>query len=83
MRNNQGLFHNRILSALIIVALSVSVLALYKSSAGTSNVADSLTTPIDMESIDSSSCIACHTDEGIISSLAVVSDASAHAAEGG
>lgn len=83
MHNKEGLFQNRALSALLIIVISVSILFFYRSDTGTNVAADNLTTPIDMEPIDSSGCIACHADANIITSLAVVTDASDHAAEGG
>lgn len=83
MPRKEGLLHNRLLSAIVIIALTVSALSLYKFSTETDKKAQSLVTPVNMAAIDSSSCVACHTDGNIIASMAVVSDASAHAAEGG
>ena len=83
MPKKEGLLHNRLLSAIIIIALTISALSLYRFSTETDKKAQSLTTPVDMAAIDSSGCIACHTDGNVIASMAVTTDASAHAAEGG
>ena len=83
MQNKGALFQNRLLSALVIIAISVVVLTGYRLSSEKTTIAKSITTPIDMEAIDSSNCIVCHTNESVIASMAVISDASDHAAEGG
>lgn len=71
MEKKNNLFDNRIVSALAIIVITVSVLLVYKVSTNTNSIAKELTTPIDMESVDSTYCIACHTDEGIITDLAL------------
>lgn len=83
MKKN-GSFKKQIIGAIVLVIISASLLLLYNMNAEPKPIiAKDPTTPIDMESIDSSSCIACHTDENTIASLAVVSDDEGHGAEGG
>lgn len=84
MKKKNGLLKNQIISALVLVVISISLIFVYNNtSKPKKTIARELTTPIDMAAIDSASCIACHTSDQIIASLAVVSDASAHGAEGG
>ncbi|NLC04172.1 MAG: hypothetical protein GX787_07840 [Tissierellia bacterium] len=84
MQKKNGLLKNQIVSLVVIVLVAVAVLLVYSNSQKPTQVSSGdLTTPVDMAAVDSSSCIACHTDEKTIASLAVVSDASDHAAEGG
>ncbi len=73
---------NRMISALVMAMLAVALLfGIHSLTAGSSNKGP--TTPIAMAPTDSSSCIACHTDAGIIESMAVLVDDGGHGGEGG
>ena len=84
MKKKKGLFSNQIVNLLVIVVVAGAVLFAYNTSTKPKQISSAdLTTPVDMASIDSSNCIACHTDEGKIASLAIVDDSNDHGAEGG
>lgn len=83
MKRNGNLWDSRIFSIIVILVISVSVLAAYSIFNREVDHTSDLTTPIDMETVDSSNCIVCHTDGNVLTELAVVEDASDHAAEGG
>lgn len=73
---------NRFLSALIMAALTV-VLLFGVHTLTTGSGPQEPTTPISIAPTDSSSCIACHTDETVIESMAVLVDDGGHGGEGG
>ncbi|NLK44469.1 MAG: hypothetical protein GX300_08765 [Tissierellia bacterium] len=72
---------NRIFSAAIMVVLTIVILFGYHMTRGTVVTARQLTTPVHIEPIDSSSCIACHTSESVIGSVVMETD-EGHGSEG-
>jgi len=82
MAKNNKFYDNRFFSVAIMILLSVSILSAYQLTKKTEHIAKKLTTPVAMESIDSSNCIACHTSEGIIGSV-VMDTGEGHGGEGG
>lgn len=73
---------NRLLSALIMVVLTVVLLFGVHTLTSVSGPQEP-TTPISIAPTDSSSCIACHTDEAVIEGMAVLEDDGGHGGEGG
>lgn len=74
--------NNRMISALVMVVLAVVVIFGIHSLT-TGNSPEEPTTPIAIAPTDSSSCIACHTDAGIIENMAELVDDGGHGGEGG
>ena len=74
--------NNQLIGALVMVALAVVILfGIHSLTTGSSP--EGPTTPIAIAPTDSSYCIACHTDAGIIESMAVLVDDGGHGGEGG
>lgn len=82
MAKKEKFYNNRVFSAAIMVVLSVSILFGYQLTKKSEHIAKKLTTPVAMDPIDSSNCIACHTSEGIIGSVVMEVD-EGHGGEGG
>ena len=82
MSSNKGIFKNQVFSAVLMVVLAVVVLAGYQLTRKEQHTAKKLTTPVAMNPIDSSNCIACHTSEGIIGAVVMETD-EGHGGEGG
>lgn len=82
MSNNKSIFKNQVFSAVLMVVLAVVVLAGYQLTRKEQHTAKKLTTPVAMNPIDSSNCIACHTSEGIIGAVVMETD-EGHGGEGG
>lgn len=73
---------NRMISALVMVVLAaVVVYGIHSLTTGSSP--EGPTTPIAIAPTDSSNCIACHTDAGIIENMAELVDDGGHGGEGG
>lgn len=81
MAKKDKFYNNRIFSAVIMIALSISILFGYQLTRKSEHIAKKLTTPVAMDPIDSSNCIACHTSEGIIGSVIMETD-EGHGSEG-
>jgi len=75
-------YQKAIFGAAILIALSVVILFTYQLTNKSEHIAKKLTTPVAIEPIDSSNCIACHTSESIIGSVIIESD-EGHGGEGG
>ncbi len=82
MSNKGNIFNNRLVSAAVLVILAVAVLAGYHLTKKDQHVAGNTQTPVHMEPIDSSNCIACHTSEGIMASV-VMEVEEGHGGSGG
>lgn len=82
MAKNNKFYNNRIFNAIIMIALSVGILSGFHLTKKSEHKAKQLTTPVAMDSIDSSNCIACHTSEGIIGAV-VMESGEGHGGEGG
>lgn len=81
MAKKEKFYNNRLFNAVIMIILSISILFGYQLSKRTEHIARKLTTPVAMNPIDSSNCIACHTSESIIGSVVMATD-EAHGSEG-
>ncbi len=81
MAKKEKFYNNRIFSAVIMIIVSVGILFGYQLTNKTEHVARKLTTPVAMDPIDSSNCIACHTSESIIGSV-VMETSEGHGSEG-
>lgn len=77
----EKLYDNRLFSAAILALLSVVIIFGYHMTRGTAVTARNLITPVHIEPIDSSNCIACHTSESIIGSVVMEFD-EGHGSEG-
>ncbi|MFA5576195.1 MAG: hypothetical protein WCZ27_01320 [Tissierellaceae bacterium] len=75
-------YHKAIFGALVMVILAVVILFTYQLTNKSEHIAKKLTTPVAIDPIDSSNCIACHTSESIIGSVVIESD-EGHGGEGG
>jgi len=73
---------NRLISAFVMVVLAAVVIYGINSLTTGSNPEEP-TAPIAIAPIDSSSCVACHTDAGIIENMAELVDDGGHGGEGG
>lgn len=81
MAKKEKFYNNRFFSAIIMVILSISILFGYQLTKRTKHTARKLTTPVAMDPIDSSNCIACHTSENVIGSIVMNTD-EGHGSEG-
>lgn len=72
---------NRFFSAGIMIVIAIGILFGYQMTSETTHTAKKLTTPVAIDPIDSSNCIACHTSESIIGSVVMEIDES-HGSEG-
>lgn len=81
MAKKEKFYKNRILSAGIMIILSVGILFGYQMTNKTEHIAKKLTTPVAIDPIDSSNCIICHTSEQIIGSVVMETD-EGHGSEG-
>lgn len=82
MAKKDKFYNNRLFSGVIMIVLSASILFGYQLTKKSEHIVKQLTTPVAMDPIDSSNCIACHTSEGIIGSV-VMETAEGHGGEGG
>lgn len=74
--------NNRLVSAAAITLVSIAVIfGIHFLLVGSGPLEP--TTPIAIEPIDSSNCIACHTDAEAIERLAVLDEDGGHGGEGG
>lgn len=81
MSNKGRLFDNRLFSLVIMSVLSLAIIFGYHMTRKTEHTARALTTPVAIDPIDSSSCIACHTSESVIGAVVMERD-EGHGSEG-
>lgn len=81
MAKKSKLLENRIISLGLMIVVSVGILSAYQFTRKAEHTVKQLTTPVAIEPIDSSSCIACHTSESVIGSVVMEFD-EGHGSEG-
>lgn len=73
---------NQLFSAALLVTISLALIFIFDNYIDSTISVNRLTRAIAIESINSSNCIACHTNEGIIAA-SVGEDDGGHGSEGG
>lgn len=74
-------YSKQIIGLVMMLVLTAGVLFSYQATQKSEHVAKQLTTPVAMDPIDSSNCIACHTSERIIGDVVMEVD-EGHGSEG-